>query len=299
MPLATAIAITGLALSAASTAGSFIQAGNQRELEAEAKSAAEKAMEEARKRLDVNYYKQLAINKEPYQLERDAILASGGQAIQAGQESDRGAAVTAGRVQMAVQEGAGNIRTAMGNDQKALDLQVAQESSRQNDVNVQLNLAEATGAQMAAANASDASQRATMQGLHGLTNMAKQGESFVPLYEKGSSGRIAEKLQSQYTKLQQTNQLPPELIGVPFQKALEMYGGSNFTGVGAMDPNVFKDHLAGMSPQILRGIDFKNFAPIGPNMPQGYNSIPASVGGNGQYGDMFSPNNYNPLERNF
>jgi len=97
----TTAAVVGIAATAGTTAMSFTQAGKQRKLQRQAESEAAEAMAAARKKLDVNFYEQLAIQKEPYELEREALLSAGAQAIEAGQESERGAAATAGRVMMA------------------------------------------------------------------------------------------------------------------------------------------------------------------------------------------------------
>jgi hypothetical protein len=95
----------GLAVTAGTTTMSFVQAGNQKKAQRQAERDADQAMQEARKKLEVNYYDTLSIQKEPYELEREALLSQGAQAIQAGVESERGAAATAGRVQMAMNEG--------------------------------------------------------------------------------------------------------------------------------------------------------------------------------------------------
>ena len=66
----TALAIGGIAVSAGSAGMSFAQANKQKKLQREAESDARQAMEEARKKLEVNYYDQLAVPKEAYELER-------------------------------------------------------------------------------------------------------------------------------------------------------------------------------------------------------------------------------------
>ena len=68
------------------------------------------------------------------------MLSQGAQAIQAGVESERGAAATAGRIQMAANEGQGAIRTAMGQDMQQLEMLSAQEEGRLRDIGVQLDL---------------------------------------------------------------------------------------------------------------------------------------------------------------
>jgi hypothetical protein len=83
MAVATAVAIGGLALSAGSTVMSFTQAGEQRDKQRQAEASAAKAMAEARKKLEVNFYDQQAIKKEPYELQREALLSQGALAVQA------------------------------------------------------------------------------------------------------------------------------------------------------------------------------------------------------------------------
>ena len=53
-----------IAVAAGGTTASFIQAGKQRKLKEQAQADAEKAMAEARKKLEVNYYDQLAVQKD-------------------------------------------------------------------------------------------------------------------------------------------------------------------------------------------------------------------------------------------
>jgi hypothetical protein len=176
----------GLAATAATTTSSFIQAGKQKEAQRNAERDADEAMQAARKKLETNFYDKLSIQKEPYELEREALLSQGAQAIQAGVESERGAAATAGRIQMAQQEGQAGIRTAMGQELSGLERLSAQEDSRLRDVGVQLDLEEVAGAQLAAANAQELAAQATQQGFEGVTSMAQQVSNFAPLYEKTS-----------------------------------------------------------------------------------------------------------------
>ena len=184
MGVATAIAIGGLAVSGASTAMSFIQAGEQKNKARQAEADAAAAMEKARKRLEINYAKQIAINKEPYVLAREASLSAGLQALQASREADRGAEVTAGKVQMAQNEAQAGIRTEMGKELTDIQKDITNESSRLADLGFQLDTEEAAGAQMAARGAEEASAAATAQGFQGLASTAQQGLDMVNLYQK-------------------------------------------------------------------------------------------------------------------
>ena len=184
MAVATAIAIGGLAITAATTTNSFIQAGKQKNKQREAEAKAEAAMAEARKKLSINYTDELAIKKEPYELQREAMLSQGAQAIQAGVESERGAAVTAGKVQMAQNEAQANIRTTMGAELDDIQKQQIAEQSRLRDLGVQLDLGEVEGQQMIAQNAEQASAAAKAQGIQGVSSTVQQGFNMLPLYFK-------------------------------------------------------------------------------------------------------------------
>ena len=178
----------GIAASVGGSAMSFTQANKQKKLQGQAEAEAAKAMLQARGRLDVNYMDALSVQKEPYELQREAMLAQGAQTIDAAQESERGTAAAAGRVQMAQDEAQGGIRTAMGKELTEIERLKVAEESRLRDLQTQLDLGEVEGAQMAARNAQEMAAQATTQGFEGLTSAATQVANLVPLYGYKKSG---------------------------------------------------------------------------------------------------------------
>jgi hypothetical protein len=184
MGVATAVAIGGLAVSAGSTAMSFTQAGKQKKLQRKAEAKAAEAMAEARKKLSVNFAEERSIQKEPYELQREAMLSQGAQAMQMGQESDRGAEVTAGKLQMAQNEAQAGVRGAMGQELASIESDIINENSRLRDLGVQLDLGEVEGAQLAARDAEEARSQAMMEGFQGLASTAQQGLDMVPLFQQ-------------------------------------------------------------------------------------------------------------------
>ena len=175
----------GLAVTAATTVGSFAQASEQNSKKKKAEEAAAAAMMEARKKLDVNYYEQLGIQKEPYELARRELLSQGALATQQLAEGDpRALAAGVGRVQLAQQLGQEKVATAMQQEQSQLEKLVAGEESRLRDLGTQLDLQEAVGAQQAMADASRAESMAVQQGMAGVTSLAGQVASLAPLYNK-------------------------------------------------------------------------------------------------------------------
>ena len=104
----------GIASSLGGAAMSFSQANKQKKLQSQAEAEATKAMEKARASLKVNYMDALSVQKEPYELQREAMISQGAQTVDAAKESERGTAAAAGRVQMAQADVQGYIRTVMG-----------------------------------------------------------------------------------------------------------------------------------------------------------------------------------------
>ena len=183
MAVSTALTIAAVGAAAASTVMSFAEANKQKKMQREAELKAQEALAEARKRSGVNYYDPLAIQKEPYELQREALLSAGAQAIQAGVEGEsRGIGATAGRIMMAQNEAQAGQRTAMGADLNRLAELSAAEDSRLRDINLQLDLEEVAGAQLAARDAQEARAAAIAQGMQGIQNVAQMGIQAIELY---------------------------------------------------------------------------------------------------------------------
>jgi hypothetical protein len=199
MPAFTTIAAAaGLAATAGSTVSSFAQAGKQRNLQKKAEAEAERAMAEAKKELSINYSAALGIQKEPYNLEREALISAGAQAIEAGREGERGAAETAGRIYALQQQGQQQIASEMGQELTALDKATAVENAQLRNARANLNLAEVEGAQTAAANAEQMGNAYTKDAIAGVASTVQQAASFVPLYSKSQSARAYNQASQNY-----------------------------------------------------------------------------------------------------
>tara|TARA_R110000824_G_scaffold2998_1_gene13733 strand:- start:16322 stop:17149 length:828 start_codon:yes stop_codon:yes gene_type:complete len=190
--IALGLGIASLALTAGTTTASFIQAGKQKKLGEDAQTKADDAMKDARSALDVNYFEDLAINKEAYELERDATLQAEAGALQALQESgQRGVAGGVGRLALAGQKQQASTRTAMAKELGDLEKLTAQEDSRLRDLGVQLDLEEVAGAQQAAAQAQEMRAAKVSEGIQGVASAAQQGLSMVPLYGQNQTAQRA------------------------------------------------------------------------------------------------------------
>jgi len=159
---------------------SFGEARKQRDAMKKAQNAAAVAAAQAKKELSVNYMKGLSIAKEPYELEREALLQSGATALAAGVEGDpRGAPATAGRVVQAQQAALARQRAAMSKEMAQLDRLVSQEDARLAKARATVDLGEAAGAQAAAQDAMKMRAFNMQQGFSqlgsGLSGLATSG----------------------------------------------------------------------------------------------------------------------------
>jgi len=182
--------IAALGMSAAGSAFSFIQAGKQAQAERDANKAAAKALAEAKKKLEVNMLSGLSIAKEPYELEREALLQQGASALQAGVEGDpRGAAATAGRVVQAQQAAQAQVRADMAQEMADLELLKAQEDVKLQQQRVGLDLGEVQGQQMRAADARAARAASLQAGVEGLIDVGLGAMENRRLYADTAEGR--------------------------------------------------------------------------------------------------------------
>ena len=242
--IATAIggtALTGAAVASGIAGGiqiasgikSFSEANKAKKRQENAEREAAKAMEEARRRTEVNVMESLSIQKEPYEQQVMALLTQGQAGLQAGQEGEtRGAAATAGRVQMAQNIGQERVRSGMGQELQTIDRAVAAEEARLLDMRAGLDLAEAEGYQQMAADAEKARAANIEQGITAVGNLATTSMENMPLYGFGDglknmpsdvAGEAAGLglSQREYMKLNRQN-----------QRALNKSGGAPQFGLG-------------------------------------------------------------------
>ncbi len=179
----TALTIAGLAATAAQTGASFAQASKQKKMQQKAEREADKALAEARKELDKNFYEGLSLQKEPYERAREAMLASGQQALQAGVEGEtRGAAATAGRVAMAQGGTQRDIAGAQAERLLGLEKLAAGEDARLAGLQAEISLEEVAGKQLQAREAEQRMQLASKQAMAGVGSMIQQGAALAPLF---------------------------------------------------------------------------------------------------------------------
>ena len=252
MALVTAAAIAGIASAAVGTGMSFAQANSQKKAMKKADAKAAQYMADARKRLEVNYMDELAINKEPYERQREAMLAAGAQAQQASVEgSERGSAANTGRILAAQQQAQGDIRDQMNRDMFNLEAASAEEDSRLRDINTQLDMGEISGAQQQSAQASAARQQAIQQGIQGAVNTVEGAIALPGLYKKDLAAQRSALSNTQLSQEQFQN------IGNVEGGSMGEAAGAGFTNldldaVGAMNNRQFRNFKRALKPEQSR-----------------------------------------------
>ena len=281
---AVTAAVIGATAAVAGTTMSFVQAGKQKQAQRQAERDADEAMAKARKKLEVNFYSAQGIKKEPYELEREALLSQGAGAIQAGVESERGAAATAGRIQLAQQQGQAGVRSAMGQEMTALENKQLGEESRLRDIGVQLDLGEVSGAQQAASNSAELSAQSMQQGFQGLVNVGQQVASFVPLFGTSTAGVTGT------TGLQEPEYMPKPNLTVP-------------AAPQTINPNLQPTNIMPKNQYINPNLQPANISPIGGDarLPyQGYQAPLPLYLQKQQNFRFYNPNTYiNPFNPGF
>ena len=241
-------AITAAAIGATM---SFTQQMTQNKRQRQAEADADKAMALARGKLDVNFAEQATIKKEAYDSEREALLVQGAQAINAGVESERGAAATAGRVYAGQQKAQADVRSAQADEMTNIESSILEEDSRLRDLNVSLDLEEVAGNQMKAANAQAAAAAAGQQGWQNVVGAAGDIAASQKLYKqdfKAQQGALRDS-QNAFNQFSELSGMPESLGGSAAEINKNAMGEKLLGEVLQMKPYQFNQWQKGLSPQ--------------------------------------------------
>lgn len=204
MAVATTTAIAaGTAL--VSAGSSFAQAAKQKRQMRQAEEAAAKYMDDARKKFSTNFAEQLQVPLEGYEMASDINRQVSGQALEAMRESGQRAIIggVAGLQQQA-QAGAEQLRMGMQQDLYERDKAIVSEESRLRDIQGEIDLGEAAGAQQAAADAQALRAQSIESGFGSLTSAATSLYEGSDLYNKGQGAKMADKFGGGLTGNQKT-----------------------------------------------------------------------------------------------
>ena len=195
MAAATAIAATGVLISATSAGMSFSQAAKAKKQGEKATEASKKLMKEAERKAEVEFMQKLNVPLDAYGREERQIIQGQQQTIQALQEGDnRNLAAGVGIVGAGLTEAAEGSRIAFGKE--LFDLQKTQ-VQEQSDINQDLkdmSVGAASDQQQIARDADEARAAAMQQGVASVGTAVQGAAAAIPLFPKGAADRRANKM---------------------------------------------------------------------------------------------------------
>lgn len=239
------------------------------------KIAAEK-LQQAYGILDKNVYAAIALPMKQFNIQREALAAQGAQVVEAGRESQRGAAATAGSTMAQFNNALRGIQSEAEGQYYDLELAKAQEQARKDDIRTGLKLSEAEGAQAASAMYAEQKGRATNQAISSGIGALGQGLSMVPLFQATAQERAVSDLQDIYGNAAKSGQLDSSFLNengeaIGFEKSVLKNMGLAEEDINALDifdksgkiidPNKFKDYLGKQNVNDLRDIYKTGFTP--------------------------------------
>jgi len=168
MPVLAAI---GLGVKALSGVGSFIQAGQRQKEIDKANAAAQKAVAEAKKQIEVKPYEALTVSDTPYEQQREQFASQAAQATQAAAEMGAAGMGRVGAIAMAGNEAQADIRDAKIQQLESIEKLQAEDEARAAKQLANLSLQEAEGAQLAARDAQTAKAASITSGMDMMSGL--------------------------------------------------------------------------------------------------------------------------------
>ena len=295
-------AIGALAVQGTTALISLAQAQAAEKKQAGADKIAAEKLKEAYGILDKNVYAAIALPMKQFNIQREALAAQGAQVVEAGRESQRGAAATAGSTMAQFNNALRGIQSEAEGQYYDLELAKAQEQARKDDIRTGLKLSEVEGAQAASAMYAEQKGMATQQAISSGIGALGQGLSMVPLFNATPQQRAVSDLQESYGKAVKSGELGSSFLNekgeaIGFEKSVlknmglgdeDIKGLDIYDKAGAIDPNKFQDYLGKQEVNDLRDIYRTGFTPSYlQQVPQDN-----AAANDAQSGDMYNFMNY-------
>lgn len=180
-----AMGAVGSFLPVAGGVASIIQGIDARKEAKDAERAAAEAMDQARKKAEVNYLEALRVPTETYERAYRNAMARSGQATEALKESDpRALAGGIGKVQGVMTDAESQIRDSLADRIYNQQMAAAGEEGKIRDTLTALSLGEAMGVQEAASDLYDAGGKSISSGIKGLGGSLENFLKMAGLYGK-------------------------------------------------------------------------------------------------------------------
>lgn len=186
------LAAIGLGVQALSGVGSFIQAGQRQKEIDKANRAAQKAVAEAKKQIQVKPYEALTVSDTPYERQREQFASQAAQATQAAAEMGAAGMGRVGAIAMAGDEAQAKVRDQQIKQLETIENLKAKDEARVANELAALSLQEAEGAQLAARDAQTAKTAAITSGLGAVTGVTENLIALDPDTGEGFFNKLKE-----------------------------------------------------------------------------------------------------------
>ena len=198
MAAATAIAATGVLISAGSAGMSFSQAAKARRQGETAAAASKKLMKEAERKAEVEFMQKLNVPLDAYGREYKQNLQVQQQGIQALQEGDaRTVAAGVGRVGALAGQQGEQTRIAMGEALYANNKMKADSKQAVNQQLIKMNVGAAADQNMRRRDAMRQENQGMQQAMSGLGSALSAGNDMVNLYQGDENTRAFKRLSAE------------------------------------------------------------------------------------------------------
>jgi len=240
------LAAVGLGVQALSGIGSFIQAGQRQKEIDKANAAAQKAVAEAKKQIELKPYEALTVSDTPYERQREMFSQQAAQATQAAAEMGAAGMGRVGAIAMAGNEAQADIRDSKIQKLESIEKLQADDEARAAKQLSTLALQEAEGAQLAARDAQTAKTAAITSGFGSLASVGQQMAAVNPVTGEAMFGL--------YGKNKKSSPMSNRSMSVPSQPNNIMIGDQ---GLNTVD---VQSSMAGQIDPSAMGVDANPYA---------------------------------------
>lgn len=258
--------IASIAVQGGTALISGVQAMKMRKEQQKSEQEAARLMQDIYNELEKNQYAAVGLPMKSFELEREALAAQGAQAVQAGAESERTAAATAGLTMSQYRKALRDIQSEQADKMLELDLLTAQEAARKGDIKMQFKAQEAEGAAAAAADYEQRKLAAVGGAIEGVVGAAGTAMSAIPLFKATEGVRTVSNIEDAYNQALKQGNLSQDLydangnplsasramakrLGLDDAKLKEL---GMFTDAGEFDEAKFKTYLSSQPKQDIQ-----------------------------------------------
>ena len=265
-------AIASIATQAVTSVLSGVQMQQMKKAQRAADAESAKLMQDIYKDLEKNQYAAVGLPMKAYDIERENLAAAGAQAIEAGRESERTAAASAGLTMAQYRKALRDIQSEQADKMTELELLKAQEAARKGDIKMQFKGMEAEGAAAAAADYENRANAAAQGAIQGVIGAAGTALAAVPLFRATKGVKAASDVADLYAG---TKNFSPDLLdasGNPLsyeQAVIKRFGMSDeavkalpiYDKTGKIDSDMFNTWLASQPKSDINQLLISGFGP--------------------------------------